>query len=265
MSSLLVAFLRRIIMARDPERWGAMKVCLRTCALFLVLTPLAAVAGKPNWIKRAIGFAGQCQSGCPSPHIVAPDKTTAVEVLYQEGSAYLRVTQAGNPAREIHDVFTSPRNDLLWAPDSKAFLVDAGEGMTSPSFVQVYMLDDPQLRSIDVTHLVAQDMVKTFPPCQALFIDPDVCRKIEANPDYNLTAITWTKDSSALVVLAQVPCTSNFGGISCQSMGYEVEVPSGIILKRIAPAEFRKEYQKFLEQKYEIPEPPQYVAPLQGR
>ena len=67
------------------------------------------------------------------------------------------------------------------------------------------------------------------------------------------------------MVLAQVPCTSNFGGISCQSMGYEVEVPSGKILKRIPPAEFKKEYQKFMEQKYEIPEPPQYVAPLQGR
>jgi hypothetical protein len=252
-------------MARDPERWGAVKVCLRICALFLVLTPSAAFAGKPNWIKRATGFTGQCQSGCPALHIVAPDKTTTVEVLYQEGSAYLRVTQPVKPGREIHDVFTSPRNDLLWAPDSKAFLVDAGEGMTSPGFVQVYMLDDPQLRSLDVTHLAAQDMVKTFPPCQALFIDPDACRKIEANPDYNLTAITWTKDSSALVVLAQVPCTSNFGGISCQSMGYEVEVPSGKILKQIPPAEFRKEYQKFLEQKYEIPEPPQYVAPLQGR
>ena len=70
-------------------------------------------------------------------------------------------------------------------------------------------------------------MVKTFPPCQALFVDPASCRKIETEPDYNMTAITWTKDSSALVVLAQVPCTSNYGGISCQSMGYEVEVPSG--------------------------------------
>ena len=91
---------------------------------------------------------------CPSLQVVAPDKATAVEVLYQEGGAYLRVTQAGKPAREIHDVFTSPHNDLLWSPDSKGFLVDAGEGMTSPSFVQVYLLDDQQLRSIDVTHLV---------------------------------------------------------------------------------------------------------------
>lgn len=237
----------------------------RLAFVLLLLIPSAAFAGKPNWVKHATGFAGQCQAGCPSPHIVAPDKTTAVEVLYQEGGAYLRVTQAGKPAREIHDVFTSPRNDLLWAPDSKAFVVDAGEGMTSPAFVQLYLLEDSELRSLDVTHYAELDMVKTFPPCQAMFIEPAPCRRIEAEPNFNMMAITWAKDSSSLVLLAQVPCTSNYGGISCQSMGYEVEVPSGKILKRIAPQEFRKQYQKFLEQKYEVPIPPQYVAPGQGR
>ena len=231
----------------------------------LVLTPGLASASRPNWVKHATGFLGQCQSTCGAVRVVAPDKTAAAEVLYQDGGAYLRVTAPGKPAREIHDVFTSPHNDLLWAPDSKAFVVDAGEGMTSPSFVQVYLLDDPQLRAVDITHDVEQDMVKSFPPCAALFADPTACRRIEQHPDYNMTAITWTKESSAVVVLAQVPCTSNYGGISCQSMGYEVEVPSGKILKRIPPPEFKKEYQKFLEQKYDVPIAPQYVAPLQGR
>ena len=237
-----------------------MKVRLVSCALFLLLLPSAAFAGKPHWVRRATGFAGDCKSGCQPVTVTAPDKKAAVEVLYQDG-AYLRVTQPGQPAREIHDLFSSPHNDLLWAPDSKAFFVDAGEGMTSPSFVQVYLLDDPQLRPVDITHLVEQDMIKSFPPCQALFLDQSTCRKIEAHPDYNMTAITWLQDSSAIVVLAQVPCTSNFGGISCQSMGYEVEVPSGKILKQLQPAEFKKQYQKFMEQKYDVPIPAQYVNP----
>ena len=251
---------------RNSRKGAVVSVGVLSCALLLlVLLPLEAFAGRPNWIKRATGFAGDCASGCQPVRVIAPDKATAAEVLYHEGGAYLRVTQSGQPAREIHDVFSSPHNDLLWSPDSKGFFVDAGEGMTSPSFVQVYLLDDPQLRPVDVTHLVERDMVKTFPPCQALFLDEATCHKIEAHPDYNMTAITWTEDSSAIVVLAQVPCTSNFGGISCQSMGYEVEVPSGKILKQLQPAEFRKAYQKFMEQKYELPIPPQYAAPLQGR
>ncbi len=104
-------------------------------------------------------------------------------------------------------------------------------------------------------------MVKSFPPCQALFLDQATCRKIEADPEYNMTAIAWSEDSSAIVILAQVPCTSNFGGISCQSMGYEVEVPERQNLKQLQPPEFKKQYQKFMEQKYEVPIAPQYDAP----
>ncbi len=226
--------------------------------LLLLVAPCPIFAGKPNFARRAVGFSGNCNAGCPTVRIVAPDKTTAVEVLYQDGGAYLRVTQPGKPAREIHDVFAGSHNDLLWAPDSKGFFLDAGEGMTSPAFVQLYLLDDEQLRPIDVTHLAEQDMIKTYPPCKALYLDPASCRKIEANPGYNLTAIAWTDDSSAIIVLAQIPCTDNFGGIMCQAMGYELEVPSGKILKRMEPAEFRKLWQKSMEMRFEIPIAPQY-------
>ncbi len=205
-----------------------------------------------------MGFPGECKSGCRPQRILAPDKTSVVEVLYQDGTAYLRVTGPDKKAREIHDVFSSAHNDLLWAPDSKAFFVDGGEGMTSPAFVEVYMLDDPQLRSLDVTGQAEQDMVKSFPPCKALYLDQAACRKMEANPDYNLTAVDWADDSSAIVVMAQVPCTSNFGGIMCQVLGFELSVPSGKILKRMLPGEFKSTWQKSMVERLVIPEPPQY-------
>jgi hypothetical protein len=224
----------------------------------LILVPMLAWAGKPNWARKAVGFPGECKSGCSPMRILAPDKKTAVEVLYQDGTAYLRVTGADKETREIHDVFSSAHNDLLWAPDSKGFFVDGGEGMTSPAFVQVYMLDDPQLRSLDVTGQAEQDMVKSFPPCKALYLDQATCRKMEASPEYNLTAVEWADDSSALVVMVQVPCTSNFGGIMCQMLGYELSVPSGKILKRMLPAEFKSGWQKSMVQRLVIPEAAQY-------
>lgn len=233
---------------------------LRGCVLvllLLLLLPAAALAGKPTWARKATGFAGTCTS-CGPLRIVAPDKTSVVEVLYQDGNAYLRVTGADKQAREIHDVFSSPKNDLLWAPDSKAFFVDAGEEITSPAFLQVYLLDDPQLRSLDVTRQAEQDMIKSFPPCKALYLDQRTCHKIEADPRYNLTAVAWGDDSSTIVVMAQIPCTSNYGGIMCQLLGYELEVPSGKIVDRMEPAEFRKQWQKSMEQRLEIPEPAQY-------
>ena len=218
----------------------------RCLVLLLVLLPAFASADKPTWARKGTGFAGVCRSGnCRPLRIVAPDKSSVVEVLYQDGNAYLRVTGPGKQVREIRDVSSSPSNDFLWAPDSKAFFVDGSEGMTSPAFAQVYMLDDAQLRPLDVTRQVEQDMVKTYPPCKAVYLDPASCRKIEQNPEYNLTAIDWIEDSSAMVVMAEVPCTSNYGGIMCQAMGYEVEVPSGKILQRMT-------------QRFRVPEKAQY-------
>jgi hypothetical protein len=231
----------------------------RCLVLLLVLLPAFAAADKPTWARKGTGFAGVCRSGsCRSLRIAAPDKTSVVEVLYQDSNAYLRVTGPDKQVREIRDVSSSPSNDLLWAPDSKAFFVDGSEGMTSPGFVQVYLLDDAQLRPLDVTRRVEQDMVKTYPPCKALYLDAASCRKIERDPNYNLTAIDWVDDSSALVVMAQVPCTSNYGGILCQAMGYQVEVPSGKILKRMEPAAFKAEWQKSMAQRFQIPEKAQY-------
>jgi hypothetical protein len=224
----------------------------------LVLAPTFAFAGKPNWARKATGFPGDCKSGCRPLQIVAPDKKSMVEVLYQDGNAYLRVTGPDKQAREIHDSFSSSKNDLLWSPDSKAFFVDGGEGMTSPAFLQVFQVDDPQLQALDVTRQAEQDMVKSFPPCKAIYLDPASCRKIERDPGYNQTAIDWIEDSSALVVIVDIPCTSNYGGIMCQTMGYEVEVPSGKILARMPAAEFRKKWQKSMEQRLQIPQAPQY-------
>jgi hypothetical protein len=223
-----------------------------------MLSALAS-AEKPAWARKGTGFAGVCRSGnCRPLRIVAPDKTSAVEVLYQDSNAYLRVTGPDKQVREIRDVSSSPSNDLQWAPDSKGFFVDGSEGMTSPAFVQVYVLDDAQLRPLDVTRQVEQDMVKSYPPCKALYLDAASCRKIEQNPEYNLTAIDWVDDSSAMVVMAEVPCTSNYGGIMCQAMGYEVEVPSGKILVRMTPAEFKVKWQKSMAQRLRIPEKAQY-------
>ncbi len=236
-----------------------MKAASRSRWIFwLLLLPSLAWAAKPNWARKAAGFAGECKGDCRPVRVVAPDKVSAVEVLYHDGNAYLRVTGPDKKEREIHDVFSSPHNDLMWAPDSKAFFIDGGEGMTSPAFVQVYQVDDPQLRPLDVTALAERDMVKSFPPCKALYLEQPGCHKIERDPGYNMTAVDWGDDSSAIVVMAQIPCTSIYGGINCQVLGYELEVPSGKILKRMEPAEFKSAWQKSLVERFQVPVAPQY-------
>jgi hypothetical protein len=44
----------------------------------------------------------------------------------------------------------------------------------------------------------------------------------------------------------------------CQAMGYEVEVPSGKILQRMTPEEFKAKWQKSMAQRFRVPEKAQY-------
>jgi hypothetical protein len=127
----------------------------------------------------------------------------------------------------------------------------------------------------DVTEEAQRDMLKEFPACKAAYPDADdaegcqkasrpdagACTKTEADPkyspEYNMTGIDWVNASSVLV-MAEIPCSALYGGIMCQVMGYELEVPTGRILKRIDAKQLKLRWQKSMAWNFRIPEPPQY-------
>jgi len=255
----------------------------------------AAFAVQPTWAKKATAFPEQCDQGkaqpCQPVRIPAPDGKSSVEVRYRkkfvEGlglsgtdwflQAYLRVT---TPGRGTHDA-ALPEGfqniDLLWSPDSHAFFVDGGNGGGYWGFwVYVYLLDDPE-EPRDVTEEAQRDMLKEFPSCKAAYpnaedpggcknisrrdIDVETCRETEANPnyspEYNMTGIDWV-NASTVLVMAEIPCSTSQGGIMCQVMGYELEVPTGRILKRIDAKHLKLSWQKSMAWNFRIPEPPLY-------
>jgi hypothetical protein len=69
--------------------------------------------------------------------------------------------------------------------------------------------------------------------------------------------LDWIGDSSRMVVMTEIPCSSRFGGIMCQVLGYEIEVPSGKILRRMEPKDFARRWQHSMGWKFRIPDPPE--------
>ena len=101
-------------------------------------------------------------------------------------------------------------------------------------------------------------MVKAFPPCKASQLDRKTCLEIEKDPNFNMTGIDWTDDSSSVVVMGEVPCSGGHGGIMCQVMGYELNVPNGSIVRRMNSKEFAKNWQKSMAWRFHDPGPPEY-------
>ena len=243
--------------------------------------PLAHAA-KPRRAKKAVSFPEECASyfpggyqPCKPVRIPSPDRKSSVAVSYEKVSvgtndyvlqAYLRVTTPDGIRKTLlPDGFQNI--DLLWSPDSKAFLVNGGNGGAYWGFwVYVYLTDDPQLKPLDPTRDASRDMVKAFPPCEAAApnsescnLDAETCQKAGADDEYNMTGIDWV-NSSTILIMAEVPCSTSQGGIMCQVMGYELELPTGRIIKRIDAKELKRDWQKSMAWDFRIPDPPKYCS-----
>jgi hypothetical protein len=108
-------------------------------------------------------------------------------------------------------------------------------------------------------------MVSTFPPCKALNRDENDCKRIAADPQFNMSGISWRDDSSAINVFAEVPWSSSYGGIMCQVSGYQLSVPTGAILKRVPASDVDRLWRMSMAWKVRIPDPPEYISTQQPR
>jgi hypothetical protein len=258
----------------------------------LVVIP-AAFAVTPTWAKKAVSFPSQCDADSTAPgatacrfvRIPSPDGKSKVEVYYSKSQilleysilqAHLLVT---TPDGRTHDA-ALPEGfeniDLLWSPDSRAFFVNGGNGGAYWGFwVYAYVADDPA-QPRDITEAAQRDMLKEFSPCKAAYpngrdatgckedsrpLDLKTCINTEASPkyspQYNMTGIDWLSASSILV-MAEVPCSGSYGGIMCQVMGYEIEIPNGRILKRFDAKQLQLHWRQSMAWSFRVPEPPQY-------
>ena len=236
--------------------------------IFLSNDPPHAFADGIIWAKKAVAIRGDCYGKRPQK-ILSPNGEVTVQVLCHAADKnsdpvrYFRITDTAGRTNDAEFEDQYERGDeLLWSPDSTEFLVNGSQNSFSGYYVNVYRLESKGLEKLDVNEAAQRDMVVTFPPCKAIYFgqQPD-CHAIEKNPEYNMSAIDWVPGRSAIVVMAEVPCASEYGGIMCQVLGYELEVPTGKILSRMTAKELKKRWQPSMNWKMNIPDPPEYARP----
>lgn len=233
--------------------------------LFCLLLP-SARPEQPIWAKRAIALQiAPADSPCAPAHepVLSPDKQKNVEVLCtsESGESKYAVHVRGAAGLSGTASLSEGANEVLWSPDSKSFLINGGLSSYSGFFLKVYRLHAGKLQIKDVTAAAQQDMVNSFPPCKAWNRDGnEECKRIAANPQFNMSGIGWSEDSSAIEVIAEVPCSSSYGGIMCQVKGYELKVSDGHILNSYAARNIPAAWKLNMAWKLRIPEAPKYGA-----
>jgi hypothetical protein len=238
---------------------------------FILISAAASTVNRPIWSKKGVSFPAYCTNDeirrCKPLRIPSPNGASAIEITYSTGpddpddaSASLRVVTNGNLVGEVGPVATGDV-EIVRSPDSKAFFIDGSFNANGWDTFAVHRLDDPDLGPGNISEDVGEDMVRSFPPCRAKDPFPG-CAELAEEPDKYIgaVAIDWLGDSSHIIVMGEVPCSSSMGGIMCQVLGYELEVPSGEILRRMAPKEFAREWRHSIAWKFQDPGPPDFAA-----
>ena len=223
---------------------------------------------EPIWAKNAVRVQTSCDPATRI-RIQSPDGTLVAEVSCEprdrdgDRKVFLRISGLRGNARDVE--LPEGASELLWAPDSNSFFINGGKSGYAGFFVLVYDLRSDHVEGRDITSEAQKDMVAIFPPCKAANRTEEDCKRIEQNLQYNMSGLAWTRGSAAIVVFAEVPCSSSYGGIMCQVEGYELDVATGRILRRLTAREMKKEWQKAAAWEIRIPDPPTYGPPWIGK
>lgn len=237
---------------------------------FGLLQPASPTTPAPNapiWSKKGISFPLACPpfTSCHPLQIVSPNDRNAVQVNYEtiDGdieAATLKLRIAGKSAGYLSTSGDLVEEEIVWSPDSKCFFINGNYNGYVDEIAGVYCIDQPNFALAHIMRYVEQDMTRSFPPCRAAYLSEKQCAQMAADPSSYLSvlALDWIHGSSEMVVMPEVPCSSMWGGIMCQVLGYIIAVPSGKILRRMDPKEFAKEWQYSMAWKFRIPDPPEY-------
>jgi hypothetical protein len=250
-----------------------MKVRLQTLARFWLVVGFCVMgvpglwAAPSTWAKAGVSLPVGCEESSDVQRVLSPDGTASVEVrcagLNRDGDGVvLRIRRRNRSSADLKleiepGSYWRPQ-ELVWAPDSSAFVVNGSESAYAGNDFVVYWIGGDRITSARIAGAAQRDMVATYPPCKASGLNRDDCQRIAKSPEFNMSAIAWTRGSTRLVVFAEVPCASRYGGILCQVMGYELEVPTGRILVRMPARELKRRYQSQMAWPMWIPGKPLY-------
>jgi hypothetical protein len=217
------------------------------------------IAQRPIWSRAASILDMSC--GPTVAKLLSPDRRLTADVRCDLHSAtdagYLLRLHAGK--KQIAELpVPEGTYELVWSPDSHSFFVNGEESSDSGFFVKAYTIDDQDaVHERNVILSAQRDMVESFPPCKAAHHSDD-CKRIESDPEFNMSGLGWTPDSKTIFVFAQIPCSSSYGGIMCQARGYEIDAASGQILQRLSAEQVKRNWQALAAWNISVPDPPVY-------
>jgi hypothetical protein len=235
-------------------------------ALGLCVLGSSASAADHIWSKTGAVvslFVGNEGVGKVGPfEAYSPDHSERIEVAFTAGKGdgdatpvaaiYSGETRLALPLdREWVQV------EVLWSPDSKSVALTGNfNGYTNST--KIFRLANGSLKTVALVAL-QRDVANVYPPCEGQNADDKICHNEQNGDQFNYATIAWA-DATTAVIMGEIPCSSSQGGMMCQVEGYEIDVRSGQILRRMTARELKRRWQSKLAWDLRVPGHP-YLKP----
>ena len=190
--------------------------------------------------------------------VYSPDHSKHVEVSFSHGKG----DGDAIPSASLYfgvkklDLSLDPewnQVEVLWSPDSQTVALTGGFNAYTNS-TRIFDVRNEAVKPIDIGPLQA-DMAQTYPPCAGQNAEEEICHAEENGDKFNYATVAWANATTA-VIMAEIPCSSSQGGMMCQVEGYEIDVRTCHILRRMTAGELKRSWQSKLAWNLRIPEPP---------
>ena len=158
-----------------------MKVRLQTLARFWLVVGFCAMgvpglwAADSTWAKAGVSLPVGCEESSDVQRVLSPDGTASVEVrcagLNRDGDGVvLRIRRRNRSSADLKleiepGSYWRPQ-ELVWAPDSSAFVVNGSESAYAGGDFVVYWIGGDRITSARITGAAQRDMVATLSSVQ---------------------------------------------------------------------------------------------------
>ena len=145
------------------------------------------------------------------------------------------------------------RRDPLVAGFQSIF-VDGGPSSHAGFFVTVYLAGEHSVTKLSVNQQRSTGHRANVSALQGFQPGRNNLQAIEAQPEFNMSGLAWVEQSSAIIVMAEIPCSSSYGGVMCAVQRYQLKVPTGTIEKRMTARQLKAQWQQTMAWDMRIPD-----------
>lgn len=187
------------------------------------------VQSKNSYFKQLHDLRPDCET-----RITSPD---GQKVLLMKADGDLEFSFTRGKSFKAVGYKVEPPAMASWAPNSKAFIVNDGEGSGMSSTFRLFRIDNAHLTQVDLVHQTAVSRFRKTIRCPASAVDP------------NVWGIGWSSDGNQVFLLVQATVNESCGGQDA-FIGLIVSAADGSVIEQLTKKQTKKRFRSLLPDEF---------------